>query len=270
MDLVDARPARPSYAERRDRLVELLRAMAATGLTGAHVMDLGDLDVPGLLSTVESDGDLPLRLRLAPWCMPGADAEELAELSRSRGGPDGHWRVGGVKFFMDGTVEGGTAWLEHADCHGQGTDAFWPDPAAYAAAVRPCTGRGRVPRPTPSATRPSGTSSTPSPSLGRAGGSASDRAHRAVPDDQLARFAELGVIASMQPPHTATPGPICPTSGHAAGGGTGGPRPGAAVTCGTRVSCVALGSDWPIAHHDARHVLATARDPQGAASRGPG
>lgn len=45
------------------------------------------------------------------------------------------WRVGGVKFFMDGTVEGGTAWLEHADCHGQGTEAFWPDPAAYTEAV---------------------------------------------------------------------------------------------------------------------------------------
>lgn len=27
---------------------------------------------------------------------------------------------------MGGTVEGGAAWLEHADCHDQGTDAFWP------------------------------------------------------------------------------------------------------------------------------------------------
>lgn len=28
-------------------------------------------------------------------------------------------RVGGVKFFMDGTVEGGAAWLEHADWAGR-------------------------------------------------------------------------------------------------------------------------------------------------------
>ncbi len=29
-----------------------------------------------------------------------------------------------MKFFIDGTVEGGTAWLEWADCHGQSTDSF--------------------------------------------------------------------------------------------------------------------------------------------------
>ncbi|MFD9253397.1 amidohydrolase family protein, partial [Streptomyces bottropensis] len=41
MELVQLVMPRPSYAERRTRLAELLGAMAATGLTGAHVMDLG-------------------------------------------------------------------------------------------------------------------------------------------------------------------------------------------------------------------------------------
>lgn len=135
MDLVRVLAPKPSVAERRSRLVELLSAMAATGLTGGHVMDLGDGDVPPLLTAVEEEGDLPLRLRLAPWCMPGASAADLDELIALQSRAGRHWRVDGVKFFMDGTVEGGTAGLEHADCHGQGTDAFWPDPQAYTAAV---------------------------------------------------------------------------------------------------------------------------------------
>lgn len=133
MELVAEVMPRPSYAQRRTRLVELLSAMAATGLTGAHVMDLGD---PELVGAVAEETVLPVRLRFAPWCMPGADREDLDELVALQGRRGRHWRVGGVKFFMDGTVEGGTAWLEHADCHGQGTEAFWPDPAAYTAAVR--------------------------------------------------------------------------------------------------------------------------------------
>lgn len=32
---------------------------------------------------------------------------------------------------------------------------------------------------------------------------------------------------------------------------------------------LALGSDWPIAHYDARQVLVTARSPLGAAAAGP-
>lgn len=44
--------------------------MAATGLTGAHVMDLGDGTVPELLTAFEAEGELPLRLRLAPGACP--------------------------------------------------------------------------------------------------------------------------------------------------------------------------------------------------------
>ncbi|MGW7793040.1 amidohydrolase, partial [Streptomyces tricolor] len=133
MDLVTSVVPRPSHAERRARLLELLSGMAATGLTGAHVMDGGD---PDLVGAVARETVLPVRLRFAPWCMPGADADALRELIEAQGRGGRHWVVGGVKFFMDGTVEGGTAWLDHPDCHGQGTDAFWPDPHAYAEAVR--------------------------------------------------------------------------------------------------------------------------------------
>ncbi|MFJ7067015.1 hypothetical protein [Streptomyces sp. NPDC101115] len=85
-------PKRPG-AERRERLVELLAAMAATGLTGAHVMDLGGHGVvPGLLAAIEAHGDLPLRLRLAPWCMPGATTEALDEFVRLQERAGRAWR----------------------------------------------------------------------------------------------------------------------------------------------------------------------------------
>ncbi|MFD9338450.1 amidohydrolase [Streptomyces sp. NPDC060028] len=271
MALVGALVPKPTSVERRARLVGLLGDMAATGLTGAHVMDLGDGDVPALLATVEYEGDLPLRLRLAPWCMPGADADELAELIGLQRLAGRHWQVRGVKFFMDGTVEGGTAWLEHADCHGQGTDAFWPDPAAYSEAVRVLDAAG-----VPTATHAIGDAAvrhvldTVAALGGRAGTRARHRIEHieTVPDDQLKRFAALGVAASMQPPHAAY---TRADRTDAWSKRLGEERAARAWRCRDlrdAGAVLALGSDWPIAHHDARQVLATARSPLGAAAAG--
>lgn len=269
MDLVGSLAPKPSYAERRGRLTRLLSDMAATGLTGAHVMDLGAGDVPALLATVEYEGDLPLRLNLSPWCMPGASPDDLEELVENQLLGGRHWRVGGVKFFMDGTVEGGTAWLEHADCHGRGTDAFWPDPQAYAGAVRVLDAAG-----VRTATHAIGDAAVRHvlDTVASLGAQARMR-HRiehieTVPDDQLKRFAELGVIASMQPPHTAYT-----RADHSDEWSKrlGEERAGRAWRCRDlrdAGAVLALGSDWPIAHYDARHVLAVARSPRGAASAG--
>jgi len=264
MDLLAEVMPRPSYAARRTRLVELLSAMAATGLTGAHVMDAGDAELVG---SVARETVLPVRLRFAPWCMPGVDEAGLAELIGLQGRGGRHWLVGGVKFFMDGTVEGGTAWLEHADCHGQGTEAFWPDPEAYAAAVRRLHAAG-----VRTATHAIGDAAVRHvlDAVAGLGPSGRDR-HRiehieTAPDELLPRFAELGVAASMQPPHTA----------YTRADGTdewsrrlGAARAGHAWRLRDlrdAGATVALGSDWPIAHYDARAVLATARAPRGAAS----
>ncbi|MER7518025.1 amidohydrolase [Streptomyces sp. NPDC126499] len=262
-------PAQP-YAERRDRLVELLSAMAATGLTGAHVMDLGGHDVPGLLAAIEADGDLPLRLRLAPWCMPGASTEELDELVRLQERVGRLWRIGGVKFFMDGTVEGGTAWLEHADCHGQGTDAFWPDPAAYTAAVRHLHRAG-----VGTATHAIGDAAVRHvldtvETLGGPGPRHRIEHIETVPDDQLGRFAALGVVASMQPPHTAYTRADHTDEWSRRLGEERAERAWRCRDLREAGAWLALGSDWPIAHYDARQVLATARSPRGAASARPG
>ncbi|MFB6716333.1 MULTISPECIES: amidohydrolase [unclassified Streptomyces] len=260
MDLVAERLPRPSSAERRGRLVELLSEMAATGLTGAHVMDLGDGSVPELLAGVEERTDLPVRLRLAPWCMPGADKEALDELVRVQSEAGRLWRVGGVKFFMDGTVEGGTAWLEHADCHGEGTEAFWPDPAAYTAAVHHLHRAG-----VGTATHAIGDAAVRHvldtvEALGESGRLRHRIEHiESVPNGLAARFASLGVIASMQPTHTAYT-----RADHTDEWSKrlGDERAGRAWRCRDLRDAgayLALGSDWPIAHYDVRQVLATAR-----------
>ncbi|MGW0421105.1 amidohydrolase [Streptomyces sp. NPDC003015] len=264
MDLLTSIMPRPSYTARRARLIELLSAMATTGLTGAHVMDAGDLE---LVDSVARETVLPVRLRFAPWCMPGVDETGLAELIALQGRGGRHWQVGGVKFFMDGTVEGGTAWLEHADCHGQGTEAFWPDPEAYAAAVRQLHAAG-----VRTATHAIGDAAVRHVLDVVAGlGPRARGLHRiehieTAPDDLLPRFAELGVAASMQPPHTA----------YTRADGTdewsrrlGTVRAGHAWRLRDlrdAGATVALGSDWPIAHYDVRAVLAAARAPRGVAS----
>ncbi|MFF3760535.1 amidohydrolase [Streptomyces sp. NPDC002185] len=258
-------PTQP-YAERRDRLVGLLGAMAATGLTAAHVMDLGGHDVPGLLAGIEEDGDLPVRLRLAPWCMPGATAEELDGFVRLQERAGRLWAIGGVKFFMDGTVEGGTAWLEHADCHGQGTDAFWPDPAAYSAAVRHLHRAG-----VGTATHAIGDAAVRHvldtvEALGTGGPRHRIEHIETVPDDQLGRFTALGVVASMQPPHTAYTRADHTDEWSKRLGDERAARAWRCRDLRDAGAHLALGSDWPIAHYDARHVLATARAPRGAAS----
>lgn len=270
MDLMTAvLPTRP-FAERRDRLVGLLSAMAATGLTGAHVMDLGGHDVPGLLAVVEADDELPLRLRLAPWCMPGATTEELDDLVGLQGRAGRLWRIGGVKFFMDGTVEGGTAWLEHADCHGRGTDAFWPDPAAYSAAVRHLHRAG-----VGTATHAIGDAAVRHvldtvEALGPGGPRHRIEHIETVPDAQLGRFAALGVAASMQPPHTAYTRADHTDEWSRRLGDERADRAWRCRDLRDAGAHLALGSDWPIAHYDARQVLATAQAPRGAAAAGPG
>ncbi|MER6739086.1 amidohydrolase, partial [Streptomyces puniciscabiei] len=268
MDLVADLVPRPSYAQRRARLLELLSAMAATGLTSAHVMDGGNL---GLVAAVAEETVLPLRLRFAPWCMPGADEDALRELVELQGRGGRHWLVGGVKFFMDGTVEGGTAWLEHPDCHGRGTAAFWPDPRAYAEAVRTLHAAG-----VRTATHAIGDAAVRHvldtvASLGPSGRGAHRIEHiETAPDELLPRFAELGVAASLQPPHTGYTRDDGSDEWSRRLGGERAARAWRLRDLREAGATLALGSDWPIAHYDVRAVLATARRPKGAAAHRPG
>ena len=134
MELVRSAIPPESVASRASRLGTILMQMAATGLTGGHVMD-GDVDSLDLLATLEEANRLPLRLRLAPWCRPEdgeTRREELVAL-QTRGGR--LWKVAAVKLFMDGTIDGGTAWLDEPDTHGESRTSYWSDPEEFTRAL---------------------------------------------------------------------------------------------------------------------------------------
>jgi predicted amidohydrolase YtcJ len=254
MDLVTAVMPRRPLAERRQALLALLSGMAATGLTGAHVMDAGG-DVLELLHSVEDERELPLRLRLAPWCMPGIDKDGLQELITVQREAGRNWLVGGVKFFMDGT-----AWLEHPDCHGQSRDSFWLDPQAYTAAVHHLHAAGVR---------------TATHAIGDAGvrhvldtvealGADGRMRHRVehietLPYEQAVRFRRAGVIASMQPTHSAYTRADHTDQWSIRLGTERAERAWICRTLRDSGAVLALGSDWPIAHHDAREILAYAQ-----------
>ncbi|MCX4673253.1 amidohydrolase [Streptomyces sp. NBC_01381] len=261
-ELVERAAPRPTHAERRARLATALRSMAAAGLTGGHAMDANGESL-ALYAELDAAGELPLRLRVAPWCQPGADADALRALIEQQGAGGALWRTEGVKLFMDGTIDNGTAWLERPDCHGESTHAFWPDPAAYTHVIGELHRAG-----VPTATHAIGDAAVrhalDAVEKARATGERAVR-HRiehieTVPDDTLARFAELGVIASMQPTHCCDFTRADHTDNWSRR--LGEERASRAWRCRDlwdSGATVVLGSDWPIAPYPPLGVMAGAR-----------
>ncbi|WP_098012051.1 amidohydrolase [Streptomyces sp. sk226] len=261
-ELVERAAPRPTRQECRERLAAALRSMAAAGLTGGHAMDANG-DSLALYADLDAAGDLPLRLRVAPWCQPGADSEAVRELIAQQGRGGSLWRTEGVKLFMDGTIDNGTAWLERPDCHGESTHSFWPDPAAYTRVIGELHDAG-----VPTATHAIGDAAVrhalDAVERARSAGGPDVR-HRVehietVPDDTVARFAELGVVASMQPTHCTDFTRADHTDNWSRR--LGEERASHAWRCrdlwdaGARV---VLGSDWPISPFPPLGVMAAAR-----------
>ncbi|SFY51351.1 amidohydrolase [Streptomyces sp. F-1] len=260
--LVEAVAPRPTEAEVRARATEVLRAMAASGLTGGHAMDANG-DTLAVYAALEAEDALPLRLRVHPWCPPEADDDAVAELIRLQGTGGALWRVAGVKLFMDGTIDNGTAWLEAPDRHGESTRAFWPDPRRYTGVIAALHRAG-----VPTATHAIGDAAVrhvlDSVAQAQTDGPGAVR-HRVehietVPDDTVRRFAPLGVAASMQPTHCCEFTRADHTDNWSRR--LGEERAGHAFRCrdlwdaGARV---VLGSDWPVAPYPPLEVMAGAR-----------
>ncbi|MFJ3696137.1 amidohydrolase [Streptomyces sp. NPDC090052] len=261
-ELVERAAPQPTHAERRDRLAATLRGMAAAGLTGGHAMDANG-DSLALYAELDAAGELPLRLRVAPWCQPGTDADALRGLIEQQCTGGRLWQTAGVKLFMDGTIDNGTAWLERPDCHGESTHAFWPDPDAYTHIVGELHRAG-----VPTATHAIGDAAVrhvlDAVEKAQAGLDRGVR-HRVehietVPDDTLRRFAELDVIASMQPTHCCDFTRADHTDNWSRR--LGEERALRAWRCrdlwDSRATVV-LGSDWPIAPYPPLGTMAGAR-----------
>ncbi|MBO1418719.1 amidohydrolase, partial [Streptomyces sp. FH025] len=273
-ELVERAAPQPTRAERRERLAAALRAMAANGLTGGHAMDANG-DSLDLYTELDRMGELPLRLKVAPWCQPGVDEDGLRELIELQGRGGRLWRVDGVKLFMDGTIDNGTAWLERPDRHGESTHAFWPDPAHYTRVIGELH-RSGVPTAThaigdaavrhalDSVAKASAEVSAAASTNGSTGDTAPVR-HRiehieTVPDEVVRRFAELGVVASMQPTHCCDFTRADHTDNWSRR--LGEERADRAWRCRDlwdAGATVVLGSDWPIAPYPPLGVMAGAR-----------
>lgn len=266
MELVQSHIPKEPFDERKSRLGALLRDFARSGLTGGHVMDHSD-ETSALLQALEDDGELPLRLRTAPWCMPGSGEGEWKELARTIGTGGRRWSIEAIKLFVDGTVDNGTAWLYEPDLYGQSTAPFWPRPEEYTGAVQYFASRG-----IPTATHAIGDAGVehvldaleslrglvPADIL-------RGTVHRiehleTVPDDLVDRFKGTGVVASMQPTHCTH----YSLADHSDNWSTrlGPERADRAWRCrDLREAGVTLGigSDWPIAPYEPLPIMADAQ-----------
>ncbi|HEX7390623.1 MAG TPA: amidohydrolase [Acidiphilium sp.] len=250
------------FAERVASLRALFDRMAASGLTGIHVMDANG-DSIACLKALESAGELPLRLHVLPWVNPGVTQDGLEEILALQSCAGRHWRVGGTKFFIDGTIDGGTGWLHEPDTKGEGTSSLWPDVEAYARAVHFFALRGVQ---------------TVTHAIGDAGVRFVLDTLRAVPDvlrrrarhriehietlpdEDIGRFAAEGVIPSMQASHAVRFSRADLTDNWSLR--LGKPRADRGWRCADIAATGAklvLGSDWPIAPYDPREMLICAR-----------
>jgi predicted amidohydrolase YtcJ len=170
------------------------------------------------------------------------------------------WLCGAAKFFIDGVIETGTAWLVEPDTKGQGLRPFWPEPERYAEAVA-LFARARF----QCITHAVGDRAVQAAlDAYESAGAAPGVHHRIehielVQERDVPRFAALGVAASMQPLHME--------AARADGSDewalrVGPQRTGQAFRAQTLRSSgaiLALGSDWMVAPFDPRLGMAWAR-----------
>lgn len=250
----------PSIAEQAARLRELLGEMARTGLTGAHVPDAQPRDLVEVLDAIEADGELPMRLRISPWCTPAMSEADVEALVARLGRGGRRWQLEGVKLFIDGTIDGGTAWLEEPDTAGECTHGFWHDPERYARNVRRLHELG-----VPTITHAIGDRGVRFVVETLAALPGNGVQHRIdhlelVAEDVIDRIGELGISVCVQPSH-------CTLFTHPEGLDTwsqrlGEPRnqQGWKTRRYLEAGAVeALGSDWPVAPYDPRAIIADAQ-----------
>ena len=193
----DAMPA----LSREERVAALRDAVAHAhrlGITGVHAMDAGRGELHALESLRDA-GELRLRVRAF---LSSARLDDWLGSYRTGDG-DETLAIGGVKFFADGALGSLTAWMlapyEGADDAGQ---PLW-EPAELEQRVRSCLEHGLPPaihaigdRANREALDILERTRAIAPELPRR----IEHAQVLAPED-IARFAKLGVTASVQPIH---------------------------------------------------------------------
>ena len=200
----------PGYARatQYERLVESLDMAIGYGIT-TIVEPQNGLDDLALFARAREDGTLRSRLIAAMLCLPGTDAARLDELEQARRAfDDDRLRVAPIKLYIDDVIEPHTAAMlePYADRPDTRGDTFW-DPTEFASFMVELERRNFQAFTHATGDRGIRTVLDAVQRCREIHGPR-DARHQIVhvecvhPDD-LARFAELGVVACMQPRHCA-------------------------------------------------------------------
>lgn len=253
MDLVSELIPRPDNARKRELLKLAISRINASGVTSVHNMN-GDMEELSFYAALEDAGEMNLRVYTPYWIRPEttlADLQEAVEMAARQGE---YARGGAVKFFMDGVWESYTALtLEpYADDAGPRPDGIHSlerftelaaacDRAGLQMFVH-CCGDGAVRRVLDGYE-----------AVQKINGRRDSR-HRVehievIHPDDMPRFAQLGVIASMQTSHAPMElgdGDVWP----ARVGPQRWPLSFAWRAIKNAGATLALGSDWTVAPFD--------------------
>lgn len=195
----------PDEARRRELLQLGMRQITAAGVTSVHNMN-GDMREMLTYAAVEDADEMLLRVYVPLWVKPEMDESALAEAAQMAQIQGEYARGGAAKFFMDGVWESYTALnlAPYADDPAASDDGIWSlerftqmaaacDRLGLQIFVH-CCGDGAVRR-----------TLDGYEAVQKING-VRDSRHRVehievIHPDDLPRFKELGVIASMQPIH---------------------------------------------------------------------
>jgi predicted amidohydrolase YtcJ len=259
MALVRGAMPDPTPEEEYQLCANHLRRLAAVGLTGTHAMD-GTLRSLEQLRELESRGDLVTRI-LLPFTIEPDTPEEMWEAYAAAGGQSGRrWRAGVAKFFIDGVIDSGTGWLVDPDSEGAGRESFWPDVDRYRRAVRFFSERGFQCVTHATGDRGVREALDTYKSVGRAPGVHHRIEHiETIQPVDLPRFADEGVVASMQAQHMMWLSPDRTDNWSMRLGDDRCDRAFLIRSLRESGATIALGSDWPVARYDPREGIAAAR-----------
>ena len=237
-------------AEQRALLHKGLALAARHGLTSVHNMDGWDKSIE-LYAALEAAGEMTLRVYVPYDVKPETPLTALQEAVAQRQQFQGNFvRASGIKLFMDGVLESYTALLldDYADQPGNRGGALFSAEHFNAVALEAdrlglqiavhCCGDGAVRR------------TLDGMALAQAHNGKQDHRHRiehieVIHPADIGRFAQLGVIASMQPLHS----PLTVHSGDVwttRAGEARWPYSFAWQALRDAGAHLAFGSDWPV------------------------
>lgn len=201
--------------EDRDRQLDsAFTAYLATGVTGATDMALDELQLAALRRRLDRDGRLPFPVT-AHWLLqPSGDtAVDLAAVERAAQARDeidaaygSDWlRVAGVKFIMDGVIDACTAAMRAPYANGALPDPIWSLERARPVAIA-ADAAGLQLALHAIGDAASGIAVDLVEACLEANGPRAGRLTRlehleSIGEDTIARMAELGIAASLQPVH---------------------------------------------------------------------